>query len=82
LRRVLQEMPQFCVYWGNRGHPLPEPPTEPLPYLDKKSDPVAEQFYTNGHEVAYFSVMGFEKLNGSAIYRKTMEQLWKNKLGA
>jgi len=41
---------------------------------------VAEHFYTNGHSVADFSLMGLEKLNGSAIYRRTMEQLWKDKL--
>ena len=46
----------------------------------RHSDLVADHFYTNIHDVADFWVMGLEKLNGSDIYRKTMEQLWKNKL--
>ncbi|KAH3860996.1 hypothetical protein DPMN_023922 [Dreissena polymorpha] len=42
--------------------------------------PVAEHFYTNGHSVADFCVMGLEKFTGSYEYRKTIEQLWKRKL--
>jgi len=46
----------------------------------RHNDPVAQHFYTNGHSVADYSVMGLENLNGSAIYRRTVEQLWKDKL--
>ncbi|KAH3837797.1 hypothetical protein DPMN_111198 [Dreissena polymorpha] len=44
------------------------------------SDPVAEHFYTDGHSMDDFQIMGLEKLSGSDEYRKTMEQLWKSKL--
>ncbi|KAH3791634.1 hypothetical protein DPMN_145123 [Dreissena polymorpha] len=44
------------------------------------TDPVVEHFYTNGHSVADFRVMGLQKLNGFEEYRKTIEQLWKRKL--
>jgi len=71
-------MPQLCIL-GKPGTPSTRATYWTSPVFGQKSDPVAEHFYTNGHEVAYFSVMGFEKLNGSAIYRKTMEQ---DKLGA
>ena len=43
----------------------------------KYKDPVAEHFYSNGHDVADFAIMGIEKLNGTDQYRKTLEQLWK-----
>ena len=46
----------------------------------KHSDPVAQHFTTDGHDVSDFRIIGLEKLNGSAIYRKTMETLWKDKL--
>ncbi|KAH3750929.1 hypothetical protein DPMN_185468 [Dreissena polymorpha] len=44
------------------------------------SDPVAEHFYTDGHSMDDFQIMGVENLSGSDEYRKTMEQLWKSKL--
>jgi len=46
----------------------------------RHADPVAAHFYTDGHSVADFRVMGLEKLHGSDDYRRTMEQLWKRKL--
>ena len=46
----------------------------------RHADPVAAHFYTDGHSVADFRVMGLEKLSGSDDYRRTMEQLWKRKL--
>ncbi|KAH3812989.1 hypothetical protein DPMN_141434 [Dreissena polymorpha] len=44
------------------------------------SDPVDEHFYTDGHSMDDFQIMGLEKFSGSDEYRKTMEQLWKSKL--
>jgi len=44
------------------------------------SDPVAVHFYTDGHSMDDFQIMGLEKLSGSDEYRKTIEQLWKGKL--
>ena len=46
----------------------------------RHADPVAAHFYTDGHSVAVFRVMGLEKLHGSDDYWRTMEQLWKGKL--
>ncbi|KAH3709978.1 hypothetical protein DPMN_069444 [Dreissena polymorpha] len=46
----------------------------------RHNDPVAKHFYTNGHSVADFRVMGLDKLNGPVEYRKTIEQLLKRKL--
>jgi len=61
-------MPQFGVCWGNRGHHLPAQPPE---FGQDTATPWSSIFFTNVHDVADFSVMGLEKLNGSAIYRKT-----------
>lgn len=46
----------------------------------KYNDPLAAHFYTNDHTVNDFSIMGLEKLYGNDQYRKTIENLWKNKL--
>ena len=46
----------------------------------KHDDPVAEHFYTNDHNVTNFDVMGLEKLDGTDLYQKTLEQLWKSML--
>ena len=43
-------------------------------------DQVAIHFYTDGHTIQDFSVMGLEKLHGDKQYRKTIENLWKVKL--
>ena len=43
-------------------------------------DPVAKHFYSDSHTVSDFRVQGLEKLNGDETYRKTQENLWKNKL--
>ncbi|KAH3831331.1 hypothetical protein DPMN_104594 [Dreissena polymorpha] len=37
-------------------------------------------FYTDGHSMDDFQIMGLEKLNGLNEFRKTIEQLWKAKL--
>ncbi|KAH3819097.1 hypothetical protein DPMN_120829 [Dreissena polymorpha] len=44
------------------------------------SDPVAEHFYTEGHSIDDFQIMGLEKQSGSDEYRKTIRQLWEAKL--
>jgi len=46
----------------------------------RHADPVAAHFYTDGHSVADFRVMGLEKLHGSDDHRRTMEQLLNRKL--
>ena len=46
----------------------------------KYDDPVAVHFYTNGHSMKDFSVMGLEKLYGDDTYREIIENFWKTKL--
>jgi len=46
----------------------------------RKEDPVAKHFYTNGHSVDDFSVVGLEKLYLDVNYRQTREKLWIQKL--
>ena len=47
---------------------------------NQTDDPVAKHFYTDGHTVKDFRVQGIEKLCGDDIFRKTHENLWKNKM--
>jgi hypothetical protein len=46
----------------------------------KNNDPLAANFYTNGHTVSDFSMMGPEKVYGNDQYRKSIENFWNNKL--
>ena len=46
----------------------------------KISDTVAEHFYSNGHSVQDFSVIGIEKIYGDETYRKVKESFWIKKL--
>ncbi|KAH3825518.1 hypothetical protein DPMN_127395 [Dreissena polymorpha] len=69
------------VYVGETGDTLYQRnPLNLSRIRTRHNDPVAEHFYTNGHSVADFQVMGLEKLNGSDEYQKTIDQLWKRKL--
>ncbi|KAH3883074.1 hypothetical protein DPMN_007022 [Dreissena polymorpha] len=69
------------VYVGETGDTLHQRHLLNLSRIrTRHNDPVAEHFYTNGHSVAGFRVMGLEQLNGTDEYRKTIEQLWKRKL--
>lgn len=49
-------------------------------YRNEYDDPVAKHFYSDGHTLDDFRVQGLEKLTGDETYRKTQENLWKNKL--
>jgi len=49
-------------------------------YVYEMLEKPGTHFYTDGPSVADYSVMGLKKLNGSAIYCRAMEQLWKDKL--
>ena len=68
------------VYFGETGDTLYQRHLLNLSRIrTRHADPVAAHFYTDGHSVADFRVMGLEKLHGSDDYRRTMEQLWKRK---
>jgi hypothetical protein len=45
-----------------------------------KSDTIVEHFYSNGHSVQDFSVIGIEKNDGEETYRKVKESFWITKL--
>ncbi|KAH3818614.1 hypothetical protein DPMN_120336 [Dreissena polymorpha] len=69
------------VYVGDTGGTLYQRHLLTLSRIrTQHSDPVAEHFYTDGHSMDDFQIMGLEKLSGSGEYRKTMEQLWNTKL--
>ena len=46
----------------------------------RKEDSVARHFYSNGHSVDDFSVIGIEKIFGDETYRKVRESFWIKKL--
>ena len=69
------------VYVGETGDTLYQRQLLNLSRIKTKyGDPVAIHFYTDGHTIQDFSVMGLEKLHGDEQYRKTIENLWKVKL--
>jgi hypothetical protein len=46
----------------------------------KKSDTIAEHFFSNGHSVQDFSVIGIEKIYRDETDRKVKESFWIKKL--
>ena len=46
----------------------------------RKEDTVANHFYSDGHTVEDFSVVGIEKVYGEDTYRKVRESFWIKKL--
>lgn len=46
----------------------------------RKQDSVATHFYTDGHSIDDFSVIGIEKVYGEDTYRKVKESFWIKKL--
>ena len=67
------------VYVGETGDTLYQRQLLNLSRIKTKY-PVAIHFYTDGHTIQDFSVIGLEKLHGDEQYRKTIENLWKVKL--
>ena len=46
----------------------------------KKQETVARHFYTEGHTLGDFKVVGIEKVFGEETYRKVREAFWIKKL--
>ena len=70
-----------CVYVGETGDTLYQCQLLNLSRIRTKyGDPVVIHFYTDGHTIQDFLVMGLEKLHGDDQYQKTIENLWKVKL--
>ena len=67
------------VYVGETGDTLYQRQLLNLSRIKTKY-PVAIHFYTDGHTIQDFSLMGLEEIHGDAQYRKTIENLWKVKL--
>jgi len=73
---VFCERCRAYVYVGETGDTLYQRHLLNLSRIrTRHADPVAAHFYTDGHSVADFRLMGLEKLHGSDDYRRTMEQL-------
>ena len=69
------------VYVGETGDTLYQRQLLNLSRIKTKyGDPVAIHFYTDGHTLQDFSVMGIEELHGDEQYRKTIENVWNVKL--